>query len=633
MRRSIASLSPALLLLACGGGGGGGSSAPDPVPNTAPTLAVPAAFTGGPVSWTYTAAVASTASLTFTATDAEGDPLTWQVTGSPAGRTATGVSLPSSSLGTSYTIGVAAVGAPAATTLNVLVEDPNGGAASIDVLVVRSGAPSISGVTPAAAFATAPQQVTLSGNGFELGGTAAAQVRFGGASATAVTVVDDGTITCLTPSTLALGATAIQVQTQYGTDTFGAGSFTTYAYPVDLLAGDTALDGGSGDELAVDSDGQTLQAVWVEGGALVHQRSLDGGATWSATQFLSGSETPAEPQVLVRDDDVQVVWIGDGQTVLARTSSDGGQSFASAITLNPSAGSVPASAPRLAATGNRRHCIWLQGASGSGAQRVVTTSSTDAGASWRAAQLVSDDGVNQSLHAIGCEGSAVWIAFYQNVLETGAGVYTSRSSDGGVLFTAAVRRSATGTDFSAVVASNTDERAWLVWVREDELEYILSVDDGETWTTQATQLRGMDLGPISSPAIACEADRLYAVYVTGAGADTCAFSRIGAAGAAPQHVTLSDTAQSTGAPELGVRGNYLVAVWRGGDVGGGAGNARLRLVSSVDLGVTFTTPTTFGDANSAQELPRLVFDDGRIWLGWRDYRGVTASLYANRTEQ
>jgi len=75
-----------------------------------------------------------------------------------------------------------------------------------------------------------------------------------------------------------------------------------------------------------------------------------------------------------------------------------------------------------------------------------------------------------------------------------------------------------------------------------------------------------------------------------------------------------------------------LAAWRGGDLGGGVGAARIKLATSTDLGVGFTVPATFGDGAAAQDLPRMLVDGARVWLGWLDYRGATPALFTNRTE-
>ncbi|SVB33947.1 uncharacterized protein METZ01_LOCUS186801, partial [marine metagenome] len=71
---SFAVLPIALLLTACGGGGGGGPATPEPV-NTAPTIADPGALS---------VEEGSQAVATVSATDPEGDSITFSLQGTDA---------------------------------------------------------------------------------------------------------------------------------------------------------------------------------------------------------------------------------------------------------------------------------------------------------------------------------------------------------------------------------------------------------------------------------------------------------------------------------------------------------------------------------------------------------------------
>ena len=102
----------------------------------------------------------------------------------------------------------------------------------------------------------------------------------------------------------------------------------------DLFAADVPLDAGGGEQLVVASEGATIHAAWLEAGTLVHQRSLDAGATWSVAQPLSLGEVPTEVQLSVLGDQLVASWIGDGATVRAASSADGGVTFDPAVTLN-----------------------------------------------------------------------------------------------------------------------------------------------------------------------------------------------------------------------------------------------------------------------------------------------------------
>ena len=81
---------------------------------------------------------------------------------------------------------------------------------------------------------------------------------------------------------------------------------------------------------------------------------------------------------------------------------------------------------------------------------------------------------------------------------------------------------------------------------------------------------------------------------------------------------------------LGGMGGVRKSQRSGGDVG--AGLARIKLDTSTNRGSSFSGVGRLGDGSAAQDAPRMVVDDARLWLGWLDYRGAPA-LYSNRTEQ
>jgi len=581
------------------------------------------------VQFSFVLPVAGTQSLTFTATDPDGDMLLWQAAASGAGQAAVGLNFNSPVSGSTFTINLSAVLAPAATSLSLLVEDPSGAAAAIDVQFVRSGAPTITGVTPSSAFVSAPQEATISGAGFLLGGAVNTAASFGAAAAGNVVALDDNTLTCMTPAPGLLGANSVGVQNAYGSDALPGTAFAMYQYPVELSANDSALDGGAGSELVVASDGPTLHAIWVEGGALVHQRSLNAGATWSSPQTMSSGETPSELQLSLLGDQVVAAWVADGEDVLARASSDGGLSFDAAITLDSGVAGVATSRPRLARAGSWVYCAWSQGSLGLGEQRVHATATSDNGGSWQQPVVIADQGVNQEGHVLGCDETAAWVALISAPV-SGAGVYTSRSSNGGLTWAEPALRSAVSIGIGELAVCDEAGRVSLVWTRDGQLEYLISTNSALGWQTQPTVFRPADLGPITDLTLRCDAERLFAVYL--AGGVNVAFSRVGAAGALPEHVTLSVVQEGASAPELRQSGGYLFAAWRGGDVSGVAASARVKFATSVDFGVSFTAPTLFGDGTAPQDEPRLLVDGARVWVGWLDYRLGSAALFSNRTQ-
>lgn len=614
-----------LCLCACGGGSGGGDSTPTLTPNAAPTLNLPVGLTGGPSRYSFALPTTGSQTLTFTAFDGDGDSLLWQVGGTQVEQTATGLVFTSPVRGTSLTLQVQPVGTPAAATIRVLVEDPRGAAAAIDLQIVRSGAPSVAAVTPDSAFTTAPQQVRVDGAAFSLGNTVTTQVRFAGLLATHTTVSDENTLHCTTPTAAVSGANDVAVSNPYGSAALPATAFTMYAYPVDLVDNDTALDAGAGDQLAAAHDGTRVHVAWIEGGALHHRGSMDAGATFSASQVLSGAETPSQPQIAVVGDEVTVVWVGNG-IVQARSSLDGGATFGAVAVLGNTSSLNPQ--VRLAASGAHRYCAWSAGGLLGQPQHVRMTSSDDSGVTWRAQSVFVSGNNNQLWHALACDGSTAWLLAI-DVTAAIPGAYLSRTTDGGATWANGVHVGPWTIDLFEPQVCNDGQRVNLAWNRGGALEYMTSTDGGATWPNQATELRPANLGLVQGLTVACEGDLLAAAYQVGQ--DTIGFTRVGSSGAFPQHVTLSTVLEPVGAPSLAIGGNYAYVAWRGADVA--AGTARIRFASSVDRGVLFTTPTGFGDGTAAQDAPRLLADSARLWLGWRDQRSSSWALFTNRTER
>lgn len=613
-----------VLLTACGGGGGGGPTVPPPPPNDPPSIEAPAGLGGSGVLRTFTLATGSTDQLVFTATDPDGDALQWQM--QAPGAAAAGLTFTTPVSGGTFTLDLGTCAAPVAVNANLLVQDPNGGAFAIDLLIVRSGAPTITGCSPDSAFATRPQKVTVTGTALQLGGSVQTVAQFDGATAGANTIVDDRTLTCTTPASATPGPTFVSVTHLFGTAQLPDTDFTMYAFPPAFTAADAQLDAGNATAFQVARDGAAVHAVWLEGTSVVHRVSTDAGATWAAAQTLSGGEVGSEPQVAVAGDDVTVLWIGDGNSVQSRRSHDAGASFAAAQVLDTSGD--PVQNPRLVATGVRRYAAWQRGSVGAGTARIVVTASADAGDTWRTAALIGDGGARQTDAQVVGDGAVAIVTWIDERLGASVpGVYTARTSTGGITWGPPQRRSLTTTAASTPRLCADAGVAWLLWLRADVLEFMGSADMGIAWPTVPGELHGGGTGAVTEPALACEGNRLYAAYVLAG--SSVEFTVVGGIGTQPQNVTLSAATGPAGEPRLACRGNYVFAAWRDGAVSGGA--ARIVQTTSVDLGAHFEAPLGLGDGTAAQEQPQLQIDGARELLMWRDHRTTPAGIFTNRT--
>ncbi|HEX5050360.1 MAG TPA: IPT/TIG domain-containing protein, partial [Planctomycetota bacterium] len=504
-------------LAACGGSKAKKDTEPPPPPNDPPTIQVPAGLLGAAAQFTFTLGTAGHQTLTFMATDPNGDSLLWQCAVPTAEATAAGLAFQTPMAGSTFPLDVQAVAAPAAAPVTLLVEDPHGGVAAIDLLVVRSGAPTITGVSPGSAFASRPTNLAVTGTALLLGGAVNTTVRVAGATATDVVVLDDTSLTCTTPTGTAAGPATVSVTHAYGMSTLPSTFFRLLPYPPVFAAIDQRLDmtGAAAARLAL--DGTAAHAVWIENGVVMHCASADAGANWGPPQSVSGAELASEPQVLVAGSDVSVLWVGDGQAIWLCRSNDSGLTFAPAQRLD-AGGSPPTTVarPRFCRSGDRRYAAWISGNPGASAARIVATLSGDAGANWTAAVPVADGGANQGNHELVCDGLSAWIVCEDDREGTPArGVYVVRTINGGATWSPIFRLSQTGAPASEPRVSIDAGWVHVVWLRNGALEYNVSANGGITWGNSVTQLRDTSAGAVTAPRLCCKGSRIAAISVAG----------------------------------------------------------------------------------------------------------------------
>ncbi len=629
MQRSLRAFCTALLALlpACGGGGGGGGGGTPPLtPNGSPILQRPTSLSGSGANFQFVLPFASSQTLDFSAVDPDGDALHWQVLGT-GNATAVGCQFPSVLSGPNFRVQVTAVTAPAAGQFVILVEDSTGRATAIDLLVVRTGAPGITTITPDSAFRSKPQVVTITGSGLSLGGTASTIPRFAGLAGTGIAVQDETALRCTTPQGLLAGPNQVSVTNVHGTAALPADAFVGYTFPPQFAAADLAFDGGAGHSAVFAGDGNHVHAVWIEGQNLMHRASTDGGAVWSTAVALDGGEVPQEAQIHVQGQQTIVSWIGDGSTVLSRTSTDDGASFSPAVPLNPSAGTTPAQNLQVCGNGADLCAAWLAGDPLFGAARVTFSTSADAGLTWTAPAGLANSTANQANVQLANEGSNVCLAFADDGQAGIRGIYSTRSTDHGVTWSTPVRRSAAGLVASEPRLAMAANRVHLTWLQSGGLRYAVSEDGGTTWPSSPTELQTSANGAITEPAICCEAGRFFAIYV--AGGNSVRVSRITGTGAVASHVAVSSTNVFAATPRLACVGNYVFCAWQSDAIGTGA--ARINTTVSTDLGQTFAAPAGLGDGTAAQQQPHLLVHGARVLLAFLDHRGATPAWFMNRS--
>ncbi len=620
-----------LFTAACGGGGGGDGGGTDPQPqNTAPQIQVPQGLSGIAPRLTWVLPATGTATATFTATDADGDPLFWQVAGSGAEMAAAGVLAPSSAAGPSIDIDLLVVGAAAAVTFDVLVQD-GVATASLEVTVQRAAAPTILGVSPSSAFSGQPTDVSVTGSNLTLAGSAQAEVRFGGALATNIVAQQDGSLACRTPSIGAAGPSVVAVSNAEGSSQLPSSAFLMMPYPPQLAATDLRVDAGAvglATQIELASEDDFIDVAFVAGGAY-HCRSADGGATYSVPTLLSSGEAVSGICVVAQGSLVRVAWIGDTQQSWVARSSDGGTTFLPATRVD--AGGQPVSGLRLCADGQRVHLAWLSGSVGLNQSRVVLASSADGGATFAVPLGVSSGTQNQHAVEVGCRGALLCVAWLDDRQGSAfRGVYAARSADGGVAFSAAQRLSVQNdraTELGFATHGAVADVAFVtllygVWHNR-------SVDMGLTWRLPETQVRGMEDGVPTTPRVHAHGDRVYVAWITDGLAVRLARSSDGGA-TFPARTRLDSALAPVSGLELDGAGDYVTAAWLSGDASASA--VRAAVATSADRGGAWRPEQGGGDGADNQGGLRMRQSGARIALGFLERRTLATGAYVNANQ-
>ena len=611
----------------CGGSSNSGPPEPPVLPNGAPVMTVPNNLVGQSPRYSFSLPTAGTATLTFTATDPDGDPLLWQLS-APAN--AAGLIYTTPVAGQTFELELLPVLATAFVQLNLLVDDGHGNAAAIDLLVVRTGPPSITAVTPDSAFRNHAQRVTINGRALQLGGAAITTAAFDGFAAANLVVANDTTLSCSTPTSALIGGTIVGVAHQYGQAELPESAFTMFEFPPAFAALDQRLDNNTVVDFQLGLRGATAHAVWQQGNAIVYRVSNDGGATWSPQQTLSGTQVATEPQLVVAQNLVTVGWIAGGTQVWVRRSSEESTAFLPAQQLDVDPAAPQTRRLRLSQSGNYCYAAWLAGDPGVGAARVVATGSANLGASWSAPLTVNDGLANQSNHELACAGAVAWILVEDERLGASVrGIYAVRTTDAGGSWGDAKRLNLTTAAGSQPRLAAASGRVHACWLQNDALLFNTSSDNGLSWNSAATTVQSAQGGAVSAPSICGEADRVFMSYVKGGNAVWV--SRFSPLGSVVQQVQVETATTPSAQPDIACIGNYVFVAWREGDPGTGA--ARVRQSVSVDVGATFAAPAGLGNGSANQDRVLLRHDGARLLLGWLDSRAANVGLFVNRTTQ
>lgn len=253
--------------------------------------------------------------------------------------------------------------------------------------------------------------------------------------------------------------------------------------------------------------GNQLHIVGHLGGYLVHRRSADNGATWSAPStiapaagnfpamyggFFAEGDTLA---LITADDDMDSAASVGGRTIRFRRSTNNGDTWTSPVTLNSAVN--PIYRGRVASHGNFIHFAGTSMPTGPDGASEWYFRSIDFGATWTATALASNLGTYGAGQTLAVEGDTVHIAYTSVLTGIGSGpALYIRSTDDGATWSqpVAIGESSSVSDRQArVQLTAADGHVFACWQREalasggglppDRIGYNTSANDGVTWGT------------------------------------------------------------------------------------------------------------------------------------------------------
>ena len=285
--------------------------------------------------------------------------------------------------------------------------------------------------------------------------------------------------------------------------------------------------------------------------------------------------------------------------------------------------------PAIAVSGSNVYVVW--GAASSGNTGVYFKRSSDGGASWGAAKLLTNNPSNSSVYpAIAASGSNVYVAWQDDC--TGAWqIYFKRSANNGVSWgTKKKLTNSYGTPgYQAIAASGSN--VYVAWQDDstlnDEICFRRSTDTGANW--DAKKRLTNNAGVSERPAIAASGSNVYvAWYDDSPGNDEIYFRRStdkGATWLAAKRLTY--TGAYSMRPAIAASGSNVYMAWDDSSTG----DFEIYFKKSIDSGASWGANKQLTDNSGASSHPAIAVNSANVCVAWHDDCSGTYDVYCKRS--
>lgn len=360
--------------------------------------------------------------------------------------------------------------------------------------------------------------------------------------------------------------------------------------------------------IVMSTDGTALLVVWKAGSSILGRRSRDAGATWDGVQTLaSDAQVNSEPRIAAASDlsRATVMWERNDNTLRSAVTRDAGGTWtAGGIVTTSNAGVTTDLA--ASSDGQRVTAVWWELLAH---ETVFAKTSTDGGQTWGSLHRLSPDdrdGANPQVvgSADGQTITAAWSPF------GGGEVRTATSYDGGETWGAGVEVSLPGGARNPDLTAAADGTATVVWEMPNVFQTVYaSTRTAGMWSpavAMSQQIHAQKAQVVAAPA----GNRLLAGWGTTDGRLQVATSD----GSGASWSTPFDATFSAGLADFALasseHGRYLAVVW--------TTLRDLVSVTSNDGGATWSAQTPVGTGSGDPFYPKLTSsaDGGTLGSVW-----------------
>ncbi len=209
---------------------------------------------------------------------------------------------------------------------------------------------------------------------------------------------------------------------------------TSFRSPVQVS--DTSKDSAF-PQVAV--DGNNVYIVWLERAEndvtnVIYTKSNDSGSTFSTPVAITNhSGNSGIPKIYASSNHVYLIWEDNSAKnfdVYLRTSSDSGNTFGTSVNLSNNTGN--SGAPQMVVNGNNIYTTWMDDSSGN--FDIFFSKSTDGGLTFTAPVNLSRDEQESGYPQIAVSDNNVYVTWTNGVGDRNHDVFVSKSTDGGLTF-------------------------------------------------------------------------------------------------------------------------------------------------------------------------------------------------------